>query len=57
MPLAILFWVLMIIWLIFGFWREYIPGQPYPINRAGGHILTFILFAIIGWKVFGPVIQ
>lgn len=57
MPLSILFWVLMILWLIFGFWASYVPGSPYPWQRGGAHFLTWVLLAILGWKVFGAVIQ
>ena len=57
MPIGILFWVLMIIWLIFGVWGDYTAGQPYPLRRGGYHLLTFVLFAIIGWKLFGSVVQ
>jgi hypothetical protein len=57
MPLSILFWVLMILWLIFGFWVSYEAGTVYPWRRGGGHLLTWILLAILGWKVFGGPIQ
>lgn len=57
MPLSILFWVLMILWLIFGFWASYVPGSPYPWNRGAGHFLTWVLLAILGWQVFGAAIK
>jgi hypothetical protein len=38
MPLSILFWVLMILWLIFGFWVNRVPGSPYPWERGGSHL-------------------
>jgi len=55
MPLGILFWVLMIIWLVFGYWSN-LPQSP-PWSRFGGSILIFVLMAIIGWQVFGPAIK
>jgi hypothetical protein len=54
MPLAILFWVLMIIWLVFGFWSR--RDQPFA-NWGGGYVLDFVLFAILGWQVFGAAIK
>jgi hypothetical protein len=57
MTSAVLFWVLMILWAIFGFWGNYQPTAP-PFVRYGGTLLIFVLFAIIGWHVFGaPVHQ
>lgn len=56
MPLPILFWVLMLLWLIFGFWVYRVPGSPYPWERGGAHFLTWILLALLGWKVFGSAI-
>ncbi len=57
MPLAILFWVLMIIWLVFGAWSGYTPGQPYPFKNWGGSLLIFILLAILGWAQFGAPVR
>jgi hypothetical protein len=54
---GLLFWILMILWLVFGFWSGYTPGQPYPVRSWGGNILLFILFAILGWQVFGAPIK
>lgn len=55
MPLSILFWVLMIIWLVFGWWSN-TPTAP-PWSRMGGTFLNWVLFAILGWQVFGPAIK
>ena len=55
MPLSLLFWVLMVIWLVFGWWGAQ-PTAP-PWSRFGGSLLNFILFAILGWAVFGAAIK
>ena len=57
MSKELLFWILMLIWLFGGFWREYEAGKPYPFPRAGIHLLTFVLFALLGWAVFGPAVK
>jgi len=51
MPMGILFWVLMILWLVFGFFS----GTGWAF--WGGQALTFVLFALLGWKCFGNPIQ
>ena len=55
MSLALIFWILMLLWLVFGVW------QNWP-NRAafagwGGSLLEFLLFLILGWHAFGPPIH
>ena len=55
--LAIVFLVLMVLWLFVGFWLERIPGQPYPVERGGAHLLLWVLFAILGWQVFNSSIH
>lgn len=57
MSLAVLFWMLMVIWLVFGFWSGYSPGQPYNLRNWGGSMLNWILFAVLGWQVFGAPIR
>lgn len=58
MPLGVLFWVLMLLWLIFGFWqwRPVLGGPAASYAPFGGHILLWILLFIIGWRVFGFII-
>lgn len=57
MTLGFLFWLLMILWLLFGlYWnRTDIQGGNYGI--LGGNLLLFVLLFLLGWKVFGFVIQ
>jgi hypothetical protein len=55
MTLQLLFWILMIFWAIFIGWGYYEPTRPYV--RGGGWLLTFVLFAILGWAIFGAPIK
>lgn len=57
MSIGFLFWLLMILWLIFGlYWnRSTIQGGDYGI--LGGNLLLFILLFLLGWKAFGFPIQ
>lgn len=55
MTLQILFWFLMILWAVVVGWGWRYPEQPFA--RGGGWFLTFILFAILGWAIFGAPIK
>lgn len=57
MTLDVVFWILMLLWLVFGAWPVFRgPAAPnWPL--IGGTLLQFILFALLGWKVFGPAIH
>lgn len=50
MTFALLYWILMLLWLIFGFWSNW-PTPNYPL--VGGHLLLFVLLVLLGWRVFG----
>lgn len=56
MSFALLFWVLMLLWLIFGIWANF-PLDPNKSKILGGHIGLFILLLLLGWKVFGPAVH
>lgn len=54
MPLPFVFWLLMLIWLVFGLWRNWpFGGSPAPF----GDLLLFIVIGLLGWRVFGFPIQ
>lgn len=48
MSFGLAFWILMLLWLVFGLWHWY---PNYTI--MGGNLLLFILLLLLGWKVFG----
>lgn len=55
MSLGLAFWVLMLIWLVFGLaWHFGVIGAHGPLGSA---LLLFLLFLLLGWKVFGPPLQ
>jgi hypothetical protein len=53
MTLGLAYWVLMLIWLVFGLLSHF--GMVGAAVGAGANvILLFILFMLLGWQVFGP---
>lgn len=53
MTLGLAFWIIMLIWLVFGLSVHFgYLGGPYGF--VGSTILLFILFGLLGWAVFGP---
>jgi hypothetical protein len=56
MSRGLIFWILMLIWFVFGFVVHFgLVGPAYGF--LGGALLLFILFALLGWQVFGPPIH
>lgn len=50
--MALLFWILMLLWLVLGLW------STWPNLRAGSpNLILFILLLLLGWKVFGAPLQ
>lgn len=49
MSMGLAFWILMLIWLVVGGlqWNGHVWAS------WGGSLLTFILFLLLGWHVFG----
>ena len=56
MTIGLLYWVLMLLWLVFGLYTNW-PSAPNPPWPLGGHILLWVLLALLGWKVFGPALH
>jgi hypothetical protein len=54
MTIGLAFWILMLIWLVFGLYFGYTAGTPYVI---GGNLLLFILLLLLGWAAFGAPLR
>jgi hypothetical protein len=49
------FWILMLLWLVFGAaWHLALLG---PVAVWGAALIPFLLILLIGWHVFGPPVQ
>jgi len=55
MTRGLIFWVLMLVWLVFGIVVHF--GGMGPYGPLGSAILLFVLFFMLGWQVFGPPIR
>ncbi len=54
MSIGFIFWLIMLIMLIFGFFGT----QPVTVGGTtvpgwGGHLLLWVLLALLGWGIFG----
>jgi hypothetical protein len=56
MSFGLLYWVIMIIWFLFGLWGAY-PFGGGNNKTLGGHVILFVLLVLLGWKVFGPALH
>ena len=56
MSLALIFWVLMLVWLVFSLWSHW-PGSANAAPVWGGTVLLFVLFLLLGWGVFGAPVR
>jgi hypothetical protein len=59
MSMGLIFWVLMLLWLVFGFWSNW-PGFAGTSNQyapVGGTVLLFILLLLLGWAEFGAPVR
>ncbi len=57
MTIGFLFWLLMVLWFVFGLYWNRGAIQSTGIGAVGGDLLLFILLFLIGWRLFGFVIQ
>lgn len=57
MPIGILFWALMILWLLFGlvWWRS--PSLVGNYGWFGNGLFIWFLFFLLGWASFGFILQ
>lgn len=62
MSTSFVFWLLMLLWLIFGICPTFpgalAAGQPRtPYYMFGGTLLLFVLIGLLGWHDFGAPLQ
>jgi hypothetical protein len=57
MPLAYIFWMLMILWVIFGLGYPFVVAAPDRRVVVGGNVLLFVLLLLLGLQAFGSFIK
>ena len=60
MTLGFIFWFLMLLWLLFGLYLGRGVLRSDGSDRyvmIGGNFVLFLLFFVVGWRVFGFPIQ
>lgn len=57
MPMSLIFWVIMLLLLLSGLWSGRVEGKPFNWPGFGMTLVTWILFALLGWKTFGPMVK
>ena len=57
MPVAYIFWGLMIAWLVLGIAGRVRPSQVAPWGGYAGDALVLVLLALLGWQLFGAAIK
>ena len=53
MSIALLFWVIMLVGLLFGVYTN----RTSPIVWVSNNLVLWVLLALIGWRVFGPMLH
>jgi hypothetical protein len=59
MTRGLIFWVLMLIWFVFSLalFGGVFPGNVARFGEIGNTFLFFVLFALLGWQVYGPPVH
>ena len=52
MTLGLAFWIIMLIWLVFGGLVHF--GFVAAAYAGASTLLLFVLFGLLGWQTFGP---
>lgn len=57
MTIGLMFWILMVLWFVFGLASSWPGGPLYSYGPIGNTVLLFVLFMLLGWHAFGPPIH
>ena len=56
MTMGLMYWILMLLWFVFSLVWTFGGGTIGHYGPAVNSVLLFILFLLLGWKVFGQPI-
>jgi hypothetical protein len=57
MGIGQLFWLLIILWIIFWSIWTFTPNVVGNYGPHGSNILILVLFVLLGWHAFGPILR
>ena len=57
MSFELFFWVLMLLWILYGFGWNLNPAALGSWGWFPNSLFMWILFALLGWKVYGPMLH
>ena len=57
MQISLLFWILMLLWAIFGVAPTFPRGENVTYWGFAGSLLLFVLIGLLGWQVFGAAVH
>lgn len=57
MAMGLMFWILMLLWLVFGLWSNWPAVSGGQWQPLGSSLLLFILLLLLGWHAFGAPIR
>ncbi len=55
MPIGLLFWILMILWMFSWIGTTWGVGPPWALHASS--LLLFVLLFLLGWHDFGFILQ
>ena len=57
MTIEILYWLLMILWFLYGLYWNSADLRVGRYGNAGTNLFVFVLLVILGWQIFGSPIK
>lgn len=59
MSFGLIYWILMLIWFVFGLVLKagVLGGAVSHYGPFANDLLFFVLFVLLGWKIFGPPVH
>lgn len=57
LSLGLAFWIIVLIWVVFGAISSFNPGTFGPYGIYGHPLIVFVLLCLLGWQVFGPALH
>lgn len=57
MFIGMAFWIIMLVWAVFGLISNYNPGAFGAYGVYGHPIIIFVLLGLLGWQVFGSALH